>query len=57
MIIKGFNAGELVNEVAQIAGGKGGGKPSIAQAGVKNPEKINEAFAAAPNFVREKLDN
>ena len=57
LISKGFEAGELVNEVAQLAGGKGGGKPSMAQAGVKNPEKINLAFAAAPEFVRKKLVN
>ncbi len=57
LINKGFKAGELVNEVAKIAGGKGGGKPNMAQAGVKNKEKINEAFAVAPDFVRKKLAN
>ena len=57
LILKGFKAGELVNEVAQLAGGKGGGNPSMAQAGVKNAEKINDAFASASEFVRKKLAN
>lgn len=41
---KGAHAGNIIREVAKIAGGGGGGKPNIAQAGGKNPEKVDEAL-------------
>lgn len=43
-IKKGAHAGNIIREVAQIAGGGGGGKPNMAQAGGKNPEKVDEAL-------------
>jgi alanyl-tRNA synthetase len=39
-----FKAGDLVREVAQVLGGKGGGRPDFAQAGGKNAAKLDEAF-------------
>ena len=36
-------------------GGKGGGKPDLAQAGGKDPHKIDEALAAAPDAIRSIL--
>ena len=36
----------MVKEAAMIAGGGGGGRPDFAQAGGKNPEKIDEAISA-----------
>ena len=44
---KGAHAGKLIKEVAAVVGGGGGGRPNMAQAGGKNPEKINEAVAKA----------
>jgi len=41
---KGAHAGNIIREVAQIAGGGGGGKPNMAQAGGKSPEKVDEAL-------------
>ena len=41
---KGAHAGNIIREVATIAGGGGGGKPNMAQAGGKNPEKVDEAL-------------
>ncbi|HAS73137.1 MAG TPA: alanine--tRNA ligase [Clostridiales bacterium UBA8960] len=41
---KGAHAGNIIREVAKIAGGGGGGKPNMAQAGGKNPEKVDEAL-------------
>ncbi len=48
-------AGTIVKEVAQIVGGGGGGRPDMAQAGGKNPEKLPEALAAVAKIVEEKL--
>ncbi len=48
-------AGELVNLVAQRVGGKGGGRPDMAQAGGTQPENLPAALAAVPAFVEGKL--
>lgn len=40
----GIHCGKIIKEVAQVAGGGGGGRPDMAQAGGKNPEKIDEAL-------------
>ncbi len=52
---RGIHAGDLVKKVAEVTGGGGGGRPTMAQAGGKNPEKINEALEIVPNFIKEKL--
>ena len=57
LIKRGLKAGELVNTVALLADGRGGGKPNMAQAGIKAPEKLAEALASAADLVREKLAN
>ena len=51
----GVHAGKLVGQVAQIAGGKGGGKPDLAMAGAKEPQKLEEALAAAAGIISEML--
>jgi len=43
--------------VSEIAGGSGGGKPEMAQAGAKYKEKINEALQAVPKLVEELLNS
>ncbi len=48
-------AGELVNMVAQQVGGKGGGRPDMAQAGGTQPENITAALASVENWLTEKL--
>ena len=48
-------AGELVNLVAQQVGGKGGGRPDMAQAGGTQPENLPAALAAVPAWVDAKL--
>ncbi len=50
-----IKAGELVNFVAQRVGGKGGGRPDMAQAGGTDPSKLAEALAAVPDWVAERL--
>ena len=48
-------AGELVNFVAQQVGGKGGGRPDMAQAGGTQPENLDAALAGVVGWVRAKL--
>ena len=48
-------ANALINKLAPIVGGKGGGKPDLAQAGGKDPDKLDEAIAQAPHALRELL--
>jgi alanyl-tRNA synthetase len=48
-------AGELVNMVAMQVGGKGGGRPDMAQAGGTQPEHLAAALASVPNWVKDKL--
>jgi len=48
-------AGELVNFVAQQVGGKGGGRPDMAQAGGNDPAKLPEALASVVDWVSAKL--
>jgi alanyl-tRNA synthetase len=53
---KGFHAGKLIKEVASICGGGGGGRPNMAQAGGKRPEKLQEALQQVKVWVTEKKD-
>ncbi|WP_153111881.1 alanine--tRNA ligase [Propionivibrio limicola] len=48
-------AGELVNMVAQQVGGKGGGRPDMAQAGGTQPENLPKALVSVPAWVEQKL--
>ena len=52
---KGLKAGVLVKEISAIAGGKGGGKPDFAMAGLKDENKIDEALAAVKSIVEKQL--
>ncbi|MGK2233405.1 alanine--tRNA ligase [Colwellia polaris] len=48
-------SGELVNVAAQEVGGKGGGRPDMAQAGGSQPENLEAALTAAQNWLTDKL--
>jgi len=48
-------AGELVNHVAVQVGGKGGGRPDMAQAGGTDPAGLPKALESVPAFVKSKL--
>jgi alanyl-tRNA synthetase len=52
---KGLHAGKLVGAVAKVAGGGGGGKPDKAQAGGKDPAKLEDALAAARDLIAQAL--
>ena len=51
LIAQGLHAGNLVREVAKIAGGGGGGRADFAQAGGRDPGKLAEALAAVPGLI------
>jgi len=50
-LTKRFQAGRLVREVAQVVGGKGGGRPDLAQGGGPDASKLDAALAAVPGWV------
>ena len=52
---KRVKAGELVNAVAVQVGGKGGGRPDMAQAGGSQPEHLEAALASVPAWVAERV--
>ncbi|UFP94476.1 alanine--tRNA ligase [Gloeobacter morelensis] len=54
-IAKGLNAGKFVGEVAKITGGGGGGRPNLAQAGGKQPEKLKDALDEASSKLSGAL--
>ncbi|HEX2716463.1 MAG TPA: DHHA1 domain-containing protein, partial [Gemmatimonadaceae bacterium] len=53
---KGVRADAIVRDVAAIAGGKGGGKPHMAQAGVPDAARLPAAVAEAPTLARQHLE-
>ncbi len=55
LVARGLHAGKLVKATAQIVGGGGGGKPTLAQAGGRDTSKLKEAINAVPDLVRESL--
>ena len=52
LVEKGLHAGNIVKEVAKVAGGGGGGKANMAQAGAKDISKIDEAFSVAKALIK-----
>ncbi|MEX2119758.1 MAG: alanine--tRNA ligase [Pirellulales bacterium] len=52
---RGLNAGEWVRRVAKVVGGSGGGRPDMAQAGGKEPEKLPAALAEARQVIESLL--
>ncbi len=50
-----IRAGDLVNHVAGFVGGRGGGRPDMAQAGGNDPAGLDDALADVPRWVREQL--
>jgi alanyl-tRNA synthetase len=54
-LVKRIPANSLIAKLAPIVGGKGGGKPDLAQAGGKDADKLDQALGSAPGAVRELL--
>ncbi|MBA7555396.1 Alanine--tRNA ligase [subsurface metagenome] len=51
LVARGYNAGEIVKQVARVTGGGGGGKAGLAQAGGKDKNKIDEALRLVKNLI------
>ena len=51
LVEKGMHAGKMIKEIAKAAGGGGGGKADMAQAGAKDPSKVDDAFAKAEELI------
>lgn len=56
-VINQVVAGELVNFVAQQVGGKGGGRPELAQAGGTQPENLKKALNSVEDWLKDRLKN
>ncbi len=57
LVSAGRKAGDLVNRIAALSGGKGGGRPHFASAGAGDPERLPAARAATPELVTAWLGN
>ena len=51
LLEKGYHAGNLIKQIVKVAGGGGGGKADMAQAGAKDPSKVAEALAFAETLI------
>jgi len=56
LVAAGRKAGDLVNRIAALSGGKGGGRPAFASAGAGDPTRLGAARAATPELVSAWLD-
>jgi len=55
LVARGLHAGEMAKELAKILGGGGGGKPTLGQAGGKDPSRLPEALQAATRWIESRL--
>lgn len=54
-ITKGMNAGKIVKAIAELTGGKGGGRPDTARAGIGDLSKIEKAMGELENIVKSMI--
>ena len=54
LIKEGIKAGDLIKHVAQQVGGGGGGRPNLAEAGGKDPDKLPGALNSVAGWIKEK---
>jgi alanyl-tRNA synthetase len=55
LVERGLKAGTLIKQVARVVGGGGGGRPTLAQAGGRDPHRLDEALSLVPEAVRDLL--
>ena len=56
VVTEGIKAGDIVKQVASIAGGNGGGKPTLAMAGAKDVSKVDDAIVASKEIIKKAID-
>jgi alanyl-tRNA synthetase len=55
LIARGLHSGKLIKKVAEAAGGSGGGKAEMAQAGARDKNNIDKALSITPKYIDENL--
>jgi alanyl-tRNA synthetase len=55
LIGRGVRAGDLIRGIAEIVGGRGGGRPHMAQGGIEDPDRVDEALQAGEGLLRDAL--
>jgi alanyl-tRNA synthetase len=53
LVARGFHAGDIIDRVARVTGGGGGGKAAMAQAGGKDPARVDEALRLVRTLVQK----
>ena len=54
-VAKGVHSGNVIKEAAKLAGGSGGGRPDMAQGGIKDTEKVKAALDAVPGILKNMI--
>ncbi len=54
-VSKGVHSGNVIKEVAKLAGGSGGGRPDMAQGGIKDADKVKTAMDAVPEILKNMI--
>src|SRR5699024_187024 len=53
---RNLHAGQMISQAAKVCGGGGGGRPDLAQAGGKDPSKIQEALQVVKSYVKDNVE-
>lgn len=54
-VSKGVHSGNVIKEAAKLAGGSGGGRPDMAQGGIKDTDKVDNALNAVPEILKNMI--
>ncbi|HYE84244.1 MAG TPA: alanine--tRNA ligase [Clostridia bacterium] len=54
-VAKGIHSGNVIKEAAKLAGGSGGGRPDMAQGGIKDKDKVSAAMEAVPGILKNMI--
>jgi alanyl-tRNA synthetase len=57
LVERGLRAGTVIKQVAQVVGGGGGGRPTLAQAGGRDPDRLDDALVLVPQVVGELISD